>query len=87
MRQLKVRLKPWESRRLRQLRDHAPSPRIGKRAVCLLLSASGESAQRIARATGLSIDTITDIRRRWRQRRLRSLFDRPHTGRPSTRPG
>lgn len=82
MRQLMVRLKPWEWRRLRQLRDHAASPRVGKRAVSLLLSAAGESAMSIARTTGLSVDAVTDIRRRWRKRRLRSLPDRPRTGRP-----
>jgi transposase len=82
MKPSKVQLKPWEWRRLRQLRDRAPSPRVGKRAVCLLLSATGDSAQRIAQVTGLSLNTISGIRRRWRQRRLRSLPDRPHPGRP-----
>lgn len=82
MRQLEVRLKPWERRRLRQLRDRPPSPRVGKRAVCLLLSAGQESARLIKRATGLSPDTITDVRRRWRERGLSSLVDRPRKGRP-----
>ena len=82
MKPLKVRLKPWEWRRLRQRRDQASSPRTGKRAICLLLSAAGDSATRIAQVTGLSLDAISDIRRRWRKRRLRSLPDRPHTGRP-----
>ena len=84
MRQLEVRLKPWESRRLRQLRDRAPSARIVRRAMCLLLSAAGESATAIARVTGLSPDAVTDVRRRWRSRRLRSLDDRPRPGRPPT---
>jgi transposase len=84
MRQLEVRLKPWESRRLRQLRDHAPSARLVKRAICLLLSAAGETAKAIARVTGLSPDAVTDVRRRWRTRRLRSLDDRPRAGRPPT---
>src|SRR5215212_9498959 len=82
MRQLEVRLKPWESRRLRQLRDRAPSARVVKRAMCLLLSAHGDRAIDIARVTGLSLDAIGDIRRRWRRRRLRSLTDRPRPGRP-----
>ena len=82
MRQLEVRLKPWESRRLRQLRDHAPSARVVRRAMCLLLSAAGERAADIARVTGLSPDAVTDVRRRWRGRRLRSLADRPRSGRP-----
>ncbi|HWE94407.1 MAG TPA: helix-turn-helix domain-containing protein [Tepidisphaeraceae bacterium] len=82
MRHLEVRLKSWESRRLRQLRKHAPSARICTRALCLLLSAAGDSAKAIARITGLSPDAVTDIRRRWRRRGLRSLVDRPRCGRP-----
>ena len=85
MRHLEVRLRPWERRRLRQLRDHAASPRAAKRAMCLLRSAAGETAGVIARVTGLSRDAITDIRRRWRQRRLRSLSDRPRSGRRPAR--
>jgi transposase len=83
MRRLEVRLGPWERRRLRQLRDHAASPRVAKRAMCLLRSAAGEPAATIARVTGLSRDAITDIRRRWRKRRLGSLSDSPRSGRPA----
>jgi transposase len=83
MRHLEVHLKPWESRRLKQLRDHATSARIVKRAVCLLLSAAGERATAIAGITGLTLGTISNIRRRWRERRLRSLIDRPRCGRPT----
>ena len=82
MRQLEVRLKPWESRRLRQLRNHAASARVVRRAMCLLLSAAGRAATDIARVTGLSPNAVTGIRRRWRRRRLRSVTDRPRTGRP-----
>ena len=82
MRPLRVRLKPWESRRLRQIRDHAASARQLKRAMCLLLSAAGQQATTIAGTIGLSLDAITDIRRRWRERGLRSLDDRPRSGRP-----
>jgi transposase len=55
-----------------------------KRVECLLMSAAGEHATGIAGVTGLSLDAVTDIRRRWRKRRLRSLADRPRTGRPSS---
>jgi transposase len=82
MRQLEVRLKPWEARQLRQLRDHVASIRTLKRAVCLLMSAAGEQAAGIAVVTGLSLNAITDIRQRWRKRGLRSLTDRPRAGRP-----
>lgn len=86
MRQLEVRLKPWERRMLRSLRNRPPSPRVGRRATCLLLSAAGEPAKRIARVTGMSLDAITDVRRRWRRARgsrLRSLLDQRRTGRPA----
>jgi transposase len=88
MRQLEVRLRPWERRMLLSLRDKPPSPRAGRRAACLLLSAAGEPAGRIARVTGMSPDAVTDIRRRWcgarsSGRRLRSVLDRPRAGRPA----
>ena len=53
-----------------------------KRAACLLRSAAGEPAKDIARVLGLSADAVTDIRRRWRRRRMRSVGDRPRSGRP-----
>jgi transposase len=86
MRQLEVRLRPWERRMLLSLRDRPPSPRVGRRATCLLLSADGEPATRIARVTGMSPDAVSDVRRRWRKARgsrLRSLLDRPRGGRPA----
>lgn len=83
MRQLEVRLKPWEARRLRQVRDDASSARVFKRAICLLLSAAGRRAADIARVTGLSRDAITDIRRRWRRQGTRSLTDSARPGRPA----
>jgi transposase len=51
--------------------------------MCLLASAAGQSAAAIARITGLSRNGITQIRRRWRKRRLASLIDRPRSGRPA----
>ena len=82
MRRLDVRINPWQRKRLIQLRDHAPSPRVSKRALCLLRSAAGERAATITRVTGLSPDAVSDIRRRWRRQGLRSLSDRSRTGRP-----
>jgi transposase len=73
---LEVVLASWQRRRLQRVRDHPPSVAAGKRAVCLLLSADGASSRTIAEATGLSIDAITDIRRRWQQRGFGCLKDR-----------
>jgi transposase len=86
MRQLEVRREPWERRMLLSVRGRPPSSRVGRRATCLLLSAAGEPAKRIAHVTGMSLDAVTDVRRRWRNARgsrLRSLLDRPRTGRPA----
>jgi transposase len=82
MRQLDVRLNSWQRKRLIQLRDHGPSPRISKRAICLLRSDAGDRAAAISRVTGLSLNSVANIRRRWRQQGLRSLTDRSRTGRP-----
>ena len=82
MRPLTVRLKPWEARRLKLLRDRAGSARGVRRAICLLMSAAGAAAADIARVTGLSANAVTGVRRRWRRRRLRSLVDRTRSGRP-----
>lgn len=82
MRQLDIRLTSWQRQQPIQLRDHGPSPHVGKRAICLLRSDAGDRAAAISRVTGLSPDAVSDIRRRWRQQGLRSLSDRSRTGRP-----
>jgi transposase len=55
---------------------------VGKRAVCLLLSADGVSSRLIAQATGLATDTLTRIRRRWNEQGMASVKDAPRPGRP-----
>ena len=80
-RRLEVVLTSWQRRRLEAIRGHPPSPRVGRRAVCLLLSVAGASGQAICQATGLSVDAIADIRRRWQQRGMASLQDKPGRGR------
>lgn len=81
-RPIEVKLTSWQRQRLEQIRDDPATPRIGKRAVCLLLSADKCSGRLISRVTGLSEDAITDIRRRWRQFGMASVKDRPRSGRP-----
>ena len=80
-RRLEVVLTSWQRRRLEELRRAPPSPRIGRRVVCLLLSGAGASGKAIVQATGLSIDAIAHIRRRWQQRGMGSLQDAPGSGR------
>jgi len=79
---IKVGLTSWQRQRLQELRDQPPTPRVGKRAVCLLLSADGVSNQLIAQATGLAPDTLAKLRRRWNERGMAALKDAPRPGRP-----
>jgi transposase len=79
---IEVRLTSWQRQRLQQIRDQPPTPRMGKRAVCLLLSADGASNQLIAQATGLAPDTLARVRRRWNQQGMASVKDAPRPGRP-----
>jgi len=79
---IEVRLTSWQRQRLQQLRDWPPTPQVGKRAVCLLLSADGVSNQLIAEATGLAANTLTRIRHRWNERGMAALKDAPRSGRP-----
>lgn len=81
-RRLEVKLTSWQRQRLQQIRDHPPSARVGKRAVCLLLSADGSPSKLISQVTGLSKDAIPDIRRRWQERGMASLKELPRPGRP-----
>jgi len=79
---IEVKITSWQRQRLQEIRDHPPTPRIGKRAVCLLLSADGAPSKLICQVTGLSGDAITDIRRRWQERGMASLRELPRPGRP-----
>lgn len=82
MKALRVEVSGWQRKQLQRLQARPPSPRVGRRATCLLLSADGTCSRQIARATGFSLDAITDIRRRWNARGMRSLKDGRHPGRP-----
>jgi len=81
-RRIEVILTSWRRQRSQQIRDNPPTPRIGKRAVCLLLLADGAPSRLISQVTGLSTDAIPDIRRRWQQRGMASLREFPRLGRP-----
>jgi len=46
--------------------------------------AQGKSCQEVAKTLGICVDTITDWKRRWARDGLKSLEDKPRTGRPPT---
>ena len=77
---LEVKLSSQRRRRLQQICDHPLSGRVAKRAACLLLSADGAAISLISQVTGLSVDAITDILRRWQQRGMASLRELPRPG-------
>lgn len=78
---IEVKLTSWQRKRLQQIRDKPPNARMGKRAVCLILSAEAVPSKLIAKVTGLSKDAISDIRRRWQNHGMACLKDRPRPGR------
>lgn len=82
MKALRVEVSGWQRKQLQRLQAYPPSPRVGRRATCLLLSAAGASSRQIRQATGYSIDAITGIRKRWNTRGMCSLKDSRHPGRP-----
>ena len=82
MKALDVHLTAQQRRQLERLRESSVSMRIGRRAMCLLLCAQGESVGEIVHLTGLSRKAITNIKSRWHKRGLRSLEDARRSGRP-----
>lgn len=64
MKALVVDLTAQQRRQLEGLRESSVSMRTGRRAMCLLLCAQGESAGEIGRLTGLSPKAITNIKNR-----------------------
>jgi transposase len=78
----RIRLSPAEQRQLESTRRQSKDARPWKRATAILMSARGEPASVIAASLGVSLDTISDYRRRWLRRRALSLIDRPRAGRP-----
>lgn len=57
-------------------------PRTRMRAIVVLLSGAGQSAQRIAGITGLCLRAVRGTRSRWRKHGITGLGDRPRSGRP-----
>lgn len=71
-----------QSRYLRRTRATAQSRRVWSRATGLLMLAEGKRCQDVAKSLGISIDTVTDWKRRWIRDGVASLIDKPRSGRP-----
>ncbi len=80
--QSSIRLTPRQRLVLqRATRQRGPGG-VALRATVVLLSAQGQSAASIAATLGLTVRTVYECRRRWRQQGLRGLEDAPRSGRP-----
>jgi transposase len=69
-------------RYLRSTRASARRRKVWCRATGLLMLAQGKRCQDVAKSLGISIDTITDWKRRWIREGVASLEDKPRSGRP-----
>jgi len=77
-----VTLSGFARRQLERIRRASRNRRVWTRATIVLMSARQMLATAIAKALGISLNTVTNCRKRWRRRGLAGLADRPHPGRP-----
>lgn len=80
---LRISLLEAEKSRLEELKRASPDSRVVRRAAAILMSARGMAAQDIAAKLQISTQSLSNYRRRWLKDKLRSLEDRPRTGRPT----
>lgn len=77
-----IRITGSQTRYLRRTRASAQDRRVWSRATGLLMLAEGKRCQDVAKSLGISIDTVTDWKRRWIRDGVSSLTDKPRSGRP-----
>jgi transposase len=65
------------------LRQPGAAPRVQVRIAALLMSARGVGGEEIAVTLGITRRTVTNLRARWNAEGMRSLVDRPRSGRPA----
>jgi DNA-binding NarL/FixJ family response regulator len=70
-----ISLAPEMRRQLESIRRRSKDARTWKRATAILLSARGTTASAISALLGVSLDTVSDFRRNWLQRRTLSIVD------------
>lgn len=79
-----IKVTASQVRCLRRIQGSARSRRIWSRATGLLMLAQGKSCQEVAKVLGICVDTVTDWKRRWACEGMKSLEDKPRSGRPPT---
>jgi len=71
-----------QRRQLKRTRASPASRREWCRATGLLMLIDGKRCQDVGKSLGVSIDTVTDWKRRWIREGVASLKDKPRSGRP-----
>lgn len=71
-----------QMRCLRRIQASARSRRIWSRATGLVMLSQGKACQEVAKVLDICADTITDWKRRWTRDGMKSLEDKPRSGRP-----
>ena len=80
-----VRTTIKRERKLRQIISAGTSPqRLVLRARIILAAAAGDENAKIARDLGCSENTVRQWRKRFAERGIPGIFDRPRPGRPET---
>ena len=79
---LPVQVTPDQRRHLEEVRATTTDRRQWKRATVTLMSAAGTSATQLATMLGVTLQTISNWRRRWIERGPFGLKDAPRSGAP-----
>jgi transposase len=77
-----IKVTASQLRCLRKTQASARSRRVWSRATGLVMLSQGKACQEVAKVLGICADTITDWKRRWTREGLKSLEDKPRSGRP-----
>ncbi len=78
-----IRLTDQERRKLQDIcRSASEEARARLRATQILMSAGGQSAEKIAEILGITSRTVQNTRGRWRAQSFTGLYDAPRSGTP-----
>jgi len=79
-----IKVTASQMRCLRRMQASARSSRIWSRATGVVMLTQGKGCQEVAKVLGICVDTVTDWKHRWALEGLKSLEDKPRSGRPPT---
>ncbi len=79
---LSIHVTPAQRKHLEQLRETTVDRRVWARVTAILMSAAGTSAKQIATILAVTLQRVTNWRRRWTDHGPFSLKDAPRSGAP-----